>query len=204
MIPGRLVLDGLDLLRGAFIRMERHSLDFVARKVLGRGKTMHGEDRAGDDVTSFAVKILMNSLFGVLGTPVCKFFNPEVANAITSFGRELPLWSKRYIEGRGFPVLYGDADSLFVESGLGEVERVRALAAELVEDLNRALNEPTSTLDYEHYLDKQLLPVAGPVLTHLSLDFRRVIGDDKQMGRQTDDDKTQSDNGPAEQSLALV
>ncbi|NJO12417.1 MAG: hypothetical protein HC872_01915 [Gammaproteobacteria bacterium] len=38
-IPGRLVLDGIDLLRGAFIRMEDYSLDAVARQVLGEGKT---------------------------------------------------------------------------------------------------------------------------------------------------------------------
>ena len=44
---------------------------------------------AGDQVASYAIKILMNSFFGVLGTPVCRFFNPEIANAITSFGREL-------------------------------------------------------------------------------------------------------------------
>ena len=35
-IPGRLVLDGIDLLRGAFIRMDDYSLDAVAREVLGR------------------------------------------------------------------------------------------------------------------------------------------------------------------------
>ena len=39
-IPGRLVLDGIDLLRGAFIRMEDYSLDAVAREVLGEGKAV--------------------------------------------------------------------------------------------------------------------------------------------------------------------
>ena len=39
-IPGRLVLDGIDLLRGAFIRMDDYSLDAVAREVLGEGKAV--------------------------------------------------------------------------------------------------------------------------------------------------------------------
>jgi DNA polymerase-2 len=30
-VPGRLVLDGIDLLRGAFVRMDDYSLDAVAR-----------------------------------------------------------------------------------------------------------------------------------------------------------------------------
>src|SRR6267154_1594338 len=49
-IPGRLVLDGIDLLRGAFIRMDEYSLDAVAREVLGEGKAITGDvrDRIGE------------------------------------------------------------------------------------------------------------------------------------------------------------
>jgi DNA polymerase-2 len=42
-IPGRLALDGIDLLRGAFIRMDDYSLDAVAREVLGEGKAVSGD-----------------------------------------------------------------------------------------------------------------------------------------------------------------
>src|SRR5882762_5754848 len=49
-IPGRLVLDGIDLLRGAFVRMEDYSLDAVAREVLGEGKAIKSDarDRLGE------------------------------------------------------------------------------------------------------------------------------------------------------------
>src|SRR4030095_399459 len=49
-IPGRLVLDGIDLLRGAFVRMDDYSLDAVARRVLGEGKAVKGDvrDRIGE------------------------------------------------------------------------------------------------------------------------------------------------------------
>ena len=59
----------------------------------------------------------MNSFYGVLGTPACRFSNPALANSITGIGRELLLWSKRWFEAAGFEVLYGDTDSLFVRSG---------------------------------------------------------------------------------------
>src|SRR6185295_1429791 len=51
-VPGRLVLDGIDLLRGAFVRMDDYSLDAVARKVLGEGKAVAGNvrDRIGEIV----------------------------------------------------------------------------------------------------------------------------------------------------------
>ena len=43
----------------------------------------------------------MNSFYGVLGTPACRFYDPRLANAITSFGREVLLWCKARIEERG-------------------------------------------------------------------------------------------------------
>ena len=45
-VPGRLVLDGIDLLRGAFVRMDDYSLDAVAREVLGEGKALRGARKA--------------------------------------------------------------------------------------------------------------------------------------------------------------
>jgi len=45
------------------------------------------------------------------------------------------------------------------------------------EPLDALENEP----DREHYVDKQVRPVAEPVLAALGLDFDRVVGDDDQL-----------------------
>ena len=69
-------------------------------------------------VASKAIKILMNSFYGVLGTPACRFHNPDIANAITSFGKHFLLWARDWMERQdGLEVLYGDTDSLFVCAG---------------------------------------------------------------------------------------
>ena len=52
-VPGRVVLDGIQLLRGAAVRMEEYSLDFVARAVLGEGKVVGGSDRAEEILRMF-------------------------------------------------------------------------------------------------------------------------------------------------------
>ena len=78
--------------------------------------------KAGDEVASNAIKILMNSFYGVLGTPACRFYNPALANSITGTGREMLLWSKRWFEQAGYKVLYGDTDSLFVLSGIANAD----------------------------------------------------------------------------------
>jgi len=54
---------------------------------------------AGDGVASNAIKILMNSFYGVLGTPACRFYNPALANSITASDANL-LWSKQWFEAR--------------------------------------------------------------------------------------------------------
>lgn len=94
---------------------------------------------AGDAITSQAIKILMNSFYGVLGTSSCRFHEPALANAITSFGREILLWTKERIEGYGYRVRYGDTDSLFVQVPDGPAEPME-LGGELAKKVNRDLS----------------------------------------------------------------
>ena len=93
--------------------------------------------RAGDSVAGHAIKILMNSFYGVLGTPACRFYNPALANAITGMGKEMLLWSKSWFETAGFVVLYGDTDSLFVHSGMDDPESAAARGPQLAAALTK-------------------------------------------------------------------
>jgi DNA polymerase-2 len=96
--------------------------------------------KAGDDVASNAIKILMNSFYGVLGTRACRFFNPALANSITGTGRDILLWSKAWFEAAGYRVLYGDTDSLFVSSGRIDADEARDEGARLAGALNDDLS----------------------------------------------------------------
>ena len=95
--------------------------------------------RRGDDVAAHAIKILMNSFYGVLGTPACRFYNPALANSITGLGKQMLLWSKSWFESAGYTVLYGDTDSLFVRSDDADPQRSRDRGHELTAMLNRDL-----------------------------------------------------------------
>ena len=92
--------------------------------------------RRHDDVAANAIKILMNSFYGVLGTSACRFFNPALANAITGMGKHMLLWSKGWFESAGYTVLYGDTDSLFVSSGERDPQTASRRAGELAAALN--------------------------------------------------------------------
>src|SRR6185503_13742100 len=125
--------------------------------------------KRGDAVASQAIKILMNSFYGVLGTPACRFYNPALANSITGMGREMLLWSKRWFEAAGFQVLYGDTDSLFVRSGRDDGDEAQRLARRLVDQLNADLErhiadrwqrESRLELEFEKLYAKLFLPHA--------------------------------------------
>jgi|ERR1019366_5322293 DNA polymerase elongation subunit (family B) len=69
--------------------------------ILRRYSQREAAKKTGDDVASNAIKILMNSFYGVLGTSACRFYNPALGNSITGTGREILLWSKRWFEAAG-------------------------------------------------------------------------------------------------------
>lgn len=64
---------------------------------------------------SQAIKILMNSFYGVMGSFGCRFYHPQLPNAITKTGQWLLKESRSFIEKKGYQVIYGDTDSLFVK-----------------------------------------------------------------------------------------
>ncbi|MGL6122278.1 MAG: 3'-5' exonuclease, partial [Shewanella sp.] len=50
VLPGRVVLDGIDWLKAAFYHFERFSLEFVSRKILGEGKAIHNVDSRVEEI----------------------------------------------------------------------------------------------------------------------------------------------------------
>jgi DNA polymerase-2 len=98
----------------------------------------------GDETAAQVYKILMNSFYGVLGTGACRYGRTELAGAITSFARKWLLLSRDWFAEQGFSVLYGDTDSLFVETGLGDKAAYRdfeAWGTALAAGVNRFLAE---------------------------------------------------------------
>ena len=123
--------------------------------------------RDNDPIASQAIKILMNSFYGVLATPVCRFHNSKLANAITSFGRYFLRYAKDWFESLDYRVLYGDTDSVFVESGMESESKAYEIGSARVEEFNLELAAHVQdkwsvdcklTLEFEHLYSKFFLP----------------------------------------------
>lgn len=66
---------------------------------------------------SQAIKIIMNSLYGVLGSQGCVFHDARLASSITMRGHQIMKQTRAWIEEMGYQVIYGDTDSTFVWLG---------------------------------------------------------------------------------------
>lgn len=55
------------------------------------------------------LKIIMNTYYGVSGYARFRMFDNEIASAITSAGREIIEFTRKYVESKGYSVKYGDS-----------------------------------------------------------------------------------------------
>ncbi len=116
-----------------------------------------------------AIKILMNSFYGVMGSYGCRFYHPDLPAAITGTGQWLLRESKKYLENKNYVVVYGDTDSLFVKLEKKPKADFHKTGKKLAAELNdywsiRLKNEFGVTsfleLEYEKYYKKFIITPA--------------------------------------------
>ncbi|MEC4726020.1 DNA polymerase II [Shewanella sp. D64] len=104
---------------------------------------------------SQAIKIIMNSLYGVLGSRGCVFHDARLASSITLRGHEIMKQTKVWIEECGYQVIYGDTDSTFVWLGADPLDfDVDVVAKGLVEKVNsKWQHKLAATMNIECFLE---------------------------------------------------
>lgn len=61
-----------------------------------------------------ALKVFMNTFYGEAGNSMSAFFEVRVAGGITTWGQYNIRKMKEFVESKGYTVLYGDTDSLYI------------------------------------------------------------------------------------------
>jgi len=89
-----------------------------------------------------AVKVIMNSLYGVLGWDRFRLYDKEMGAAVTATGREVIRFTETAANEEGYDVVYGDTDSVMFELG-GNVSKEEAidLSFAIEEHINAAYDE---------------------------------------------------------------
>ncbi|MCW8834563.1 MAG: DNA polymerase II [Colwellia sp.] len=150
---------------GAYFSREQHFLpDIITSLWLERDKAKLQHNAA----LSQAIKIIMNSFYGVLGSTGCRFFDPRLSGSITKRSHEILKTTKAWIEDEGYQVIYGDTDSIFVHVGADlSSSESKALGNELQALINIKWQEALATkfdlsceleIEFETHFTKFLMP----------------------------------------------
>ena len=120
---------------GGWFHREKHCLpDLIHMLWQQRDKAK----QQGNTHLSQAIKIIMSSFYGVLGSEGCRFFDVRLSSSITQRGHEIIQRSSEWIEQQGFDVIYGDTDSVFVWLGEGkDFQEANKIGKRLARTLNQ-------------------------------------------------------------------
>ena len=150
---GRDEPDAIEGFRGASFSRRNAILPLLLEHLWAAREQARCEGRAA---MSQAIKILMNSFYGVMGAFGCRFFDPRLASSITLRGHDIIQRTRELLESEGYRVVYGDTDSVFVL--LGEKvqdEQVPEIAGALVDRVNHFWQEQTAGLGLESFLQME-------------------------------------------------
>ena len=148
-----------------FFKNEEGILPHIIKRLHNAREQVKKEKK---ELASYAIKTIMNSFWGVLASPNCRYFNLNMANAITAYARLIIQTTAKEIEKKGYEVIYSDTDSVFIETKL-EKEKANQLGKELQEHINKFYtNDVKTKYNRRSYLelqfDKQYLSMMIPQL----------------------------------------
>lgn len=170
---------------GQFHRSQHFLPDMIEQLWAARDVAKKNNEKA----FSQAIKIIMNSFYGVLGSSGCRFFDTRLASSITMRGHEIMKQTSKLIEAKGYQVIYGDTDSTFVSlNGAYSQQEADAIGQSLVRDINqwwkRHLQQEFNLtsileLEYETHYRKFLMPTIRGAETGSKKRYAGLIGEGK-------------------------
>ncbi|MFO7991744.1 MAG: DNA polymerase domain-containing protein [Thermoplasmata archaeon] len=96
-----------------------------------------------------AIKILMNSFYGVFASTFYRFTDPRIGESITAFARKNIKKLIENLESEGFQVIYSDTDSVFFQNTEDDLDSVLEQSKKIADNYTQG----DMVLEFEKVLD---------------------------------------------------
>lgn len=99
---------------------------------------------------SLAIKILINTQYGLLGSPKFKsVYSKTAASDVTAMARRSILHARTILEENGYECIYTDTDSCYVKDKTNDKERLKKVISFIVDEQRKSMNIPCDLHDFK-------------------------------------------------------
>lgn len=109
------------------------------------------------DIRQKAYKLIANSIYGCLGFTFSRFYAKTMAALVTSFGRSLLKGSSEKVKNMGYEVIYGDTDSLMINSRQKDTWKALEVGTQIKKEINIAFKSRILEIEIDGVFKCQLL-----------------------------------------------
>lgn len=105
-------------------------------------KLMNANDLSPDlkmqyNIRQMALKLTANSMYGCLGFSHSRFYARPIAALVTAKGREILMNTKDLVEKMNYEVIYGDTDSLMINTKCLDYDEVFKIGNKIKQEINK-------------------------------------------------------------------